>query len=458
MNLIEAPRLVLAGINSGCGKTTLAAGVLAALRRRGLKAQGFKVGPDYIDPGFHTLAAGRASRNLDSWMVSPEALRELFQHGSATADINIIEGVMGLFDGHSGSDDSGSTAEVARVLQAPVVLVLDISKTSRTAAAMVLGCRHFDPGLDIRGVILNRAGSARHWQWVKEAIEQKTDLPVLGHLPRDAGLQLPERHLGLVPANEHDKLEDFIEKLAPQIEVSVDIEALLKIAGRAPPLTEKTNRLFPEVPVEPKIARIAIARDEAFSFYYQDNLDLLEAHGAELIPFSPLRDTVLPPGTRGLYLGGGFPEVFAARLAKNQSMLKAVKLAGLSGMPVYAECGGLMYLAEGVADRDGARHPMVGLVPGWSSMKEMRLKLAYVEIAAHGQNPLLNQGTTIRGHEFHYSQLPPPLAEAAAWQVRNPEPRLEGFHLKNILASYIHLHFATHPCLAPAFVKWMRFD
>lgn len=450
---LKIPRLVFTGISSGCGKTTISSGVMAALRRRGLKVQAFKVGPDYIDPGYHTLATGLPSRNLDSWMLIPDAISELFQRSAATADINIIEGVMGVFDGHSGSDDTGSTAEVAKMLRCPVVLVLDVSKMSRSAAALVLGCQKFDPELDIRGVVLNRTGSEKHRLLVKEAIEQKTNVPVLGHMPRTPGLELPERHLGLVPTAEQDTLQGFIDRLAGEIETRIDLAGLMKIAGEAEPIQPVFPRLFPETPVPPKV-RVAVARDEAFNFYYQDNLDLLEAQGADLLYFSPLHDPALPSGIQGIYLGGGFPEVYAAQLGQNASMLRSIKAAGLGGTAIYAECGGLMYLAGGIVDQSGREHGMVGLVPGCPSLSRMRLKLRYVKVRGNWGNPLAAYDVVLRGHEFHYSHFDPPAPGAAAWEILEPEPGLEGFRVHNIVASYVHLHFASHPSVAPNFVAW----
>ncbi|MBI4331344.1 MAG: cobyrinate a,c-diamide synthase [Chloroflexi bacterium] len=450
---LTIPRLVVAGISSGCGKTTIATGLMAAFRKRGLRVQGFKVGPDYIDPGYHTLATGLAARNLDSWMLGHETVHELFVRNASRANISIIEGVMGLFDGHGGVDDSGSTAEVARILQSPVVLALDISRASRSAAAIVLGCLHFDPRVDIRGVILNKAGSLRHYSWVKEAIEQKTGLPVLGSLYRAPGLELPERHLGLVPAAEQEKPAEFLERIVPEIEGSIDLKAVQQIGAAAPPLRGGAAAVFP-VPASRDRVSIAVARDEAFSFYYQDSLDLLEAHGGDLVYFSPLHDRELPQGIRGIYLGGGFPEIYARQLSENGPMLRAVHLAGSNGMVIYGECGGLMYLAEGIVDLQGRRWPMAGLIPGWSSMLEKRLKLGYVELKAHGSNPLVKEGVTIRGHEFHYSRLSTPGPSTPAWDIIHPESRPEGYRIGNVLASYIHVHFAANPSLAPNFVAW----
>ncbi len=450
----NVPRLVLAGISSGCGKTTIASGLMAALQRKGLKVQGFKAGPDYIDPSYHTLASGLPSRNLDTWMLSRDTVMELFMRSAARADVSVIEGVMGLFDGHGGKDDSGSTAELAKLLRAPVVLVLDISSMSRSAAALVLGCLQLDPDLNICGVIANNVGSEKHLQWVKEAIEQETSVPVIGFLPRTQLLKMPERHLGLIPAAEQKKLEKFLDRLGQDTANFIDIPKLLEIAHSAPPLKVAGPAVFPQTPVKKRV-KIALARDEAFSFYYQDNLDLLEACGAELVYFSPIRDAQLPAGIQGIYLGGGFPEVYARQLSANESMRRAIKKAGKEGMAIYAECGGLMYLAEGVKDLQGKEHPMVSLVPGWSDMKEMRLKLAYIKMRGSARNPLAKGNLMLRGHEFHYTHISPSASKKqAAWNIVDPDVRPEGFVVRNTLASYIHLHFATHPSLAPSLINW----
>ncbi|MDP2719590.1 MAG: cobyrinate a,c-diamide synthase [Dehalococcoidia bacterium] len=451
---VNLPRVLIAGLSSGCGKTTVSSGIMAALRHTGLKVQGYKVGPDYIDPGYHTLATGRPSRNLDSWMLSHETVRELFMRSSGSSDIAVIEGVMGLFDGHSGADDRGSSAEVAKILKTPVILVLDIARQSRSAAASVLGCLHFDPALDIKGVILNNAGSERHWQWVKEAVEQNTGVPVLGHLPRSGELKLPERHLGLVPVAEEQELENILHRIREKISACVDVDRVREIASAAPLLPAVKPGVFPSKPVSVR-TKIGVAMDEAFSFYYRDNLDLLEAHGAELAAFSPLRDENLPAGVQGLYFGGGFPELYAGQLSKNELMRRCVKQAGLNGMAVYAECGGLMYLAGGLTDFQGNKHPMVGLVPGWSEIAGGRLRLAYVSIEGQPGNPLVNSNDVIRGHEFHYSSLvqPDPTARSA-WKVLEPDARAEGYLVQRTIASYIHLHFATHHAIASNFVSW----
>lgn len=445
-------RLVIAGVTSGVGKTTVATGIMAALARRGLKVQPFKAGPDYIDPSYHTRAVGAPSRNLDTWMIPRPALLELFHRGSAGANIAVVEGVMGLFDGHGGEDESGSTAELAKLLKAPVLLVVDVAKTARSAAAVVKGCQLFDPDLNLAGVILNNVASESHLRWAAQAIEAATGLPVLGHLPSLPSLSLPERHLGLIPMAEGQILDSFFEGLAHQVETTFDLEGILRVAGSAPELTSPPSGLFPEEPRARQIS-IAVAMDQAFSFYYQDNLDLLAAWGAEIIPFSPLRDTQLPEGVAGVYIGGGFPELYAAELAENQALHQELRKVAEAGMPLYAECGGLMYLCQGMTNQNGRAYAMVGLVPARSHMQSRRAHLRYVTVRARKGSPLLPPGAEIRGHEFHWSTLAQPLAaETAAYEVLNQEGRPEGYLEGNLLASYIHLHFGSDAQLAPNFV------
>jgi len=456
---------------------------MAALRRRGLKIQPFKVGPDYIDPGYHTVATGVPSRNLDSWMVPPHALLELFHRASHGADLAVIEGVMGLFDGASGLDEAGSTAQIAKLLGAPVLLVMNAGKMARSAAAMALGYARFDPDLRIGGFLLNQVGSESHYRLCKEAIEATGVGSVLGYLPADRSLVLPERHLGLVPTPEQSLPTGFLDRLVGLMESQVDLEAILNVgqglvpcrlvaeaqvpAGDKPLpyvnhdrqshsslITHHTSlaSLFPAEPVPVRVS-IGVARDEAFNFYYQDNLDLLAAHGARLVPFSPLRDAGLPAGIDALYIGGGFPELFAAQLAGNRSMLDSVRRAVERGMPVYGECGGLMFLCQGIVDLQGVRHPMVGAVPGWCTMEGMRLTLGYREVESRRPTPLGPAGTVARGHEFHWSHWDGPDPSTAAYQRVNHPDHIEGYARGNLLASFIHLHFGANPDLAPAFVE-----
>ncbi len=445
------PTIVLAATRSGAGKTTIATGVIGALARRGLRVQPFKCGPDYIDPSYHKLACGIPSRNIDTWMLPHNAALELFGRAAKPAQIAVVEGVMGLYDGHANLTEQASTAEVAKLLNAPVILIANAARVARSVAAEVLGFQRFDPDVNIAGVILNGIGSPRHLDFCKPPIEQATGIPVLGYLPRRDDLQAPERHLGLVPVVEGPLARGWLDALIAQTEQTIDIDALIAIAARAQ-TPAAPPALFPAEPIPPK-ARIAIAQDKAFNFYYQDALDLLQAWGADIIPFSPLADAALPPDIGGIYIGGGFPEIYAAELAANRPMLQAVRAAHARGVQIYAECGGLMYLAQSLTDFDGETYPMAALLPVATSMSGGRLTLGYREIQALSEGPLLGKEDTARGHEFHYSIAnAPPSRAQAAYAVLTQNSRIEGFRAPNLWASYIHLHFAANPAIAPRFV------
>jgi cobyrinic acid a,c-diamide synthase len=452
---MSIPRLVIAGTSSGVGKTTITAGLIAALSKRGLRVQPFKCGPDYIDPSYHSLAAGLPCRNLDSWMLSQESLIELFTHATREANIAVVEGVMGLYDGRNGLESAGSTAEIARWLRAPVILVMNVAKMSGSAAAIALGYRQLDPDLNLAGVILNNVGSSSHLRWVTEAVEKKAGVSVLGYLPKKAEMCLPERHLGLVPTAESGELSQYMERLREEVESTVDVATILRLAGMTEPLPQVTEgKLFP-LRAEPVQASIAVAQDEAFSFYYQDNLDLLTAWGAELRFVSPLHDSRLPSDTRGVYVGGGFPEMYADELEANSGFRRALVEAAEAGMPIYAECGGLMYISQGIIDFEGSKHAMVGLVPGWAVMQKKRTRIGYAVAETLQSSILAPKGERLCGHLFHWSKLPV-LSERAAYRIIEPEEQLEGFILgpeSNILASYLHLHFGSKSSLAKRFVE-----
>ena len=442
--------LVVAGVASGVGKTTLTLGLIGALKRRGLTVQPFKVGPDYIDPSQHAQVAGRPSRNLDSWQVPDATLRELFVRAARTADVALVEGVMGLFDGRTGAGEVGSTAQVAKLLGLPVLLVIDAAKAGRSMAAVALGCRAVDPSVNIVGVVLNNVASERHAEIGREAIESLAGLPVLGCLPRDAGLRQEERYLGLVPGAERRVSTSLVERATARVEAGIDLDRLLRLTTVDLPAATPSG-LFPAERL-PTRARIAVAQDEAFSFYYQDSLDLLEASGAELVPFSPLRDDCLPDDVGGVYLGGGFPELFAIELSVNAPMVDSIRAQARRGTPIYAECGGLMYLQQALIDADGRRHRMVGLVPGVSTLVKKRLTLGYREVVARQDSPIARAGQSLRGHEFHWSICDSPEPGTAAYEVADGSRRVEGYAQGNVLASYVHVHFASHPSLAPRFV------
>jgi cobyrinic acid a,c-diamide synthase len=448
-------RLLIAGVSSGSGKTTVTSALLAALRRRGLRVQPFKAGPDYIDPSYQTRAAGIPARNLDPWLLPEDRLKDLFARAAAPADLALIEGMMGLYDGKADTEE-GSTAHLAKLLATPVVLVIDAGKLSRTAGAIALGMQRFDPSLALAGVILNGIASEGHRRWVAGPIEAATGLPVLGYLPQRADLALPERHLGLIPTAEGGVDERFFEQLAAQAEQTIDLDRVLALARSAPAFTARPSDLFPARAIAPQ-TRIAVAQDEAFSFYYQDNLDLLRAWGTDLASFSPLHDQALPERIGGLYLGGGFPELFAAQLAANQAIHAAIRQAAGRGLPIYAECGGLMYLGAGIVDATGHRHTMIGLVPGWSAIDQPRLSIGYRTGRAHRDSFLLRQGEPVRGHEFHWSNLAGGPTETSAAYVLDGEPRRwEGYAEGSLLATYLHLHFGSDPRLAPRFVAACR--
>ena len=442
------PRVVVAGTSSGAGKTSVACGLIGALRERGLRVQGFKVGPDYIDPTHHALASGRPGRNLDAFLSGPELIGPLMRHGSEGADIAVIEGVMGLFDGASGRGELASTAHVAKLLRAPVLLVVDASSMARSAAAVVHGFRSFDPDVEVAGVIFNKVGSDIHEQLLREAVEP-LGIPVLGALRRDSGVVTPERHLGLVPVVEREAgARAALAALAAAMSGTADLDAIVRLARAAPPLTGGT--WSPEGG-EPPIAgaRIAIARGPAFSFHYQENLELLEAAGAELLPFDPLVDEALPADTGALVLAGGFPEVFGAELAANAALRAQVVDFAAAGRPVLAECGGLLYLC---ASLDG--HEMCGVLPARAAMGK-RLSLGYREATAATATPWLARGERVRGHEFHYSRVEPLHPDAAtAWNLTTRTfERSDGMVLGGVQAGYLHVHWAAHPHVARAFVQ-----
>ena len=443
--------VVIAGVRSGVGKTTIATGIMGALKRRGHEVQPFKAGPDYIDPSYHQLACGVPSRNLDTWLLPKATVTELFQRAGGGDRICVVEGVMGVFDGHSSLTEEGSTAQLAKLLDAPVVLVADAAKVARSVAAEVLGYQQFDPDLRIGGVILNGVGGPRHLEFCQPQIEASTGLPVLGYLPRRDDFVQPERHLGLIPTVEGTVVQQWYDALIAQVEETIDLDAILRLSGLASP-PGGAPLAYPAEP-QPTRARIAIARDKAFSFYYQDSLDLLEAWGAELVPFSPLADEGLPTEVGGVYIGGGFPEMFARELSENRSMLESMRRALERDLPVYAECGGLMYLGRSLSDLDGVDYPMVGALPVVSSMSNRRLTLGYREVEARSDTPLLRKGERVRGHEFHWSVLAEqPDGEQAVYDVVDQDRRPEGFRVGSVCASYIHIHLGSAPGLAQRFV------
>ena len=432
--------LVIAGVASGVGKTSVTLGLLEALRRRRLKVQAFKVGPDFIDPQLHALVTGRPSYNLDGFMCGRDAVRATVSRAAVDADVVIVEGMMGCFDGVDGTSDDGSTAQIARWLDAPVVLVVDVSAQSRSAAAVVLGFERFDPELRVAGIIANHAGGATHAGWIAGAIRSSCAAEPLGAIAADAALALPERHLGLVTAAEGVLTLERRARLREAVEQAIDVGRVLELAAplALPPVAAPAL-------VAPR-ATIAVARDVAFQFYYEENLELLRAAGARLVFWSPLVERE-PPDADGLYFGGGYPELHARMLAENAACRNAVRAFAERGGPVYAECGGLMYLAEALEDADGGEHAMVGVLPTRVRMRPPRMTLGYVALRLTRDTPLGAAGSTARGHRFHFSTLDPVPAD-----VTRVYDGAEGYLIGRTLLSYAHLHFASNPALARGFV------
>jgi cobyrinic acid a,c-diamide synthase len=431
--------IAVAGTHSGVGKTSITLGLIGGLRRRGLTVQPFKVGPDFIDPLHHSHASGRPPRNLDGWMLDTETNLQRFARATADADVAVIEGVMGLFDGSEGKSDRGSTAEMAKLLGFPVLLVVDAGAMARSAAALIHGYTSFDPDLRVAGVILNNVGGDAHTGMIRDAVAD--EVPLIGSLTRQPDLVVPERHLGLhLP---HEARADYVDQLADLIEHHLDLDALLA--------NSRTERLPAPTETHPQSrrVRVAIARDEAFCFYYADNLELLEQAGAELVPFSPIGDP-LPDNIDGIYLGGGYPELHAQQLADNKATREAIRQFAATGKPIYAECGGLMYLAQ-TLELDGKSHPMSGVLP-FSTKMPAGLTISYVEITTTGG--ILGTGQTARGHLFHHSAITgqPNGAHSYRLATNHGDTIEEGYTVSNVLASYAHLHFASNPALATAFV------
>lgn len=484
------PRLVIAAPSSGSGKTTVATGLMAAFTETGLAVSPHKVGPDYIDPGYHALATGRPGRNLDAFMCGPDLIAPLFLHGAAGADLAVVEGVMGLYDGAAGQGELASTAHVAKLLRAPVVLVVDASSQSRSVAALVHGFASWDPEVRVAGVILNKVGSDRHETLLREALDE-SGVPVLGALRRAEQVSTPSRHLGLVPvAERREDAVAAVRAMAAQVRAGCDLEALLALArsapglaadpwdpaglfpspapsrnrGAKPPEPLGSSELWAGVPqggtgghnraTGPRVDRVrgeapvvAVAGGAAFTFSYAEHAELLAAAGAEVVTFDPLRDERLPDNAAALVIGGGFPEVYAPELSANEPLRKAVAALADSGAPVAAECAGLLYLAR---ELDG--RPMCGVLDATARMSE-RLTLGYREAVAVADSVLAEAGTRVRGHEFHRTVIEPGAGTTPAWGVTRPERRVEGFVHEGVHASYLHVHWAAVPSAARRLVE-----
>ncbi|MFF7312519.1 cobyrinate a,c-diamide synthase [Streptomyces sp. NPDC008137] len=455
----SVPRLVVAAPASGSGKTTVATGLMAAFAARGLAVSPHKVGPDYIDPGYHALASGRVGRNLDAYLCGPELVGPLFLHGARGCDIAVVEGVMGLFDGAAGEGELASTAHVAKLLRAPVVLVVDASSQSRSVAALVHGFTSWDPEVRVGGVILNKVATDRHEWLLREAMEQ-VGVPVLGVLRRAPQVDTPSRHLGLVPvAERREEAVDAVAAMAQQVSEGCDLDALMRLARGAGALpcgawdaaeaVSSAGRRPTRSHGRPR-PRVAVAGGEAFTFSYAEHTELLTAAGAEVVPFDPLRDEELPEGTSGLVIGGGFPEMYVSELSANEPLRKAVAGLAESGAPVAAECAGLLYLCR---ELDG--QPMCGVLDAGARMTR-RLTLGYRDAVAVGDSVLAAAGTRMRGHEFHRTAVEPGSGSDPAWGFRTPERRVEGFVRRGVHASYLHTHWASEPGAVLRFVERCR--
>ena len=476
------PRIVIAGASSNVGKTTITAGLISALKQKGLRVQPFKCGPDYVDPSYHERAAGRPCRNLDTWMLSDSQLLESFARACQDADIAVVEGVMGLYDGSDWHDERGSTAQIAKLLNAPVLLVFDISGSARSAAAAVLGYTHFDPAVAIRGVVLNFAGSEGHAVGCAGAIQAATSLPMLGWLPRDMQLTIPERHLGLVPGGEQVDSDALIAQMAAAVGARFDVDGIVAVAQAATRAVVGTRegagagtaeaagastgpRVASSATASPRsvIARhplIAVARDQAFCFYYPENLELLVEAGAQIEFFSPLRGERPSPTAAGVYLGGGYPELHGPALASNTDLWRALKDMHADDRPIFAECGGFMVLTEGLTDSEGHTWPMGGLLPGFARMSGKLAALGYRHATALRPNLLAEPGESLRGHEFRYSSWvrnSGAVESCAAWDVKGTRGKVPddgvGYASGNLLASYLHVHFGQRQELAQRFVQ-----
>ena len=437
---MQVSRVVVAGVTSGVGKTSVALGIMRGLSKRGLRVQPFKVGPDFIDPSYHSLISNRKSRNLDVWMMGRKGVLECFASASQDADVAVIEGVMGLYDGVSGKNDFASTAHVAKILDAPIVLVVDASKGARSIAAIILGFLHFDRKLQIRAIILNKVAGERHAKYIIDALADKVKVPVIGVLHRNSKVQMQERHLGLVPALELKAAKnDMISRTARYISESLDLDKILNLCSS----TVLMDAHFS--PPRPTIARIAVALDESFNFYYEDNLAALKRSGANLVFFSPVKDEKLPDDVHGLILGGGFPEVLADKLEGNRSMVRSIRRAVNEGMPIYGECGGLMYLTRSISGYRGERkvRKMAGIVDADTIMTGM-LTLNYTDADCSGS---IFGNIHLRGHEFHYSSIENIASDSRfAYSMKKGNGitgKYDGFIINdNSLAAYMHLHFA----------------
>ncbi|MCE8422865.1 MAG: Ni-sirohydrochlorin a,c-diamide synthase [Candidatus Methanoperedens sp.] len=469
--MLDIPRILIAGDRSSAGKTTISIGIMSALRDMGFIVQPFKVGLDFIDPSYHTEVTGRYSRNLDGYLMSEDAVKEVYSHAVKGADIAVIEGVRGLYEGLEATSDIGSTAQIAKILKCPVILAINARSITRSTAALVSGYRSFDPEVNIAGVILNNIGGKRHGEKARTAIETYTDIPVIGEVPRSDSMKISMRHLGLIPAMEGRRrlsgFDDNLMKIEYIVRESVDIEKFISISRSSEPLPEPEENIFKHQRPEMN-PRIGIAFDEAFNFYYRDNLELLELAGAELVYFSPVNDSALPQ-VDGLYIGGGYPELFTRELEDNISMRGSIKQASSEGVPIYAECGGLMYLTQEIktdvsengnyhmAEMEGGAFSMVGAIPGRTLMGHKRV-VSYNIGSFVLDNVIGKAGNSFIGHEFHHSEVVD-IPDDAAFAIKlergtGIKGELDGILVSNTLAAYAHLHAASYTELSKSFVEF----
>jgi cobyrinic acid a,c-diamide synthase len=442
---------ILAGTNSGCGKTTLTIGLMALMASRNLRVAPFKTGPDFIDPSFHTMAAGSTSYNLDSYLLDQNTVQYLFQKHLENKDIAIVEGVMGMFDG-LGDDGQGSTAELARILNLPVILVVSCKSLYQSVAAIVKGFAQFDPRVRVAGVVLNHVAAGEHYQFLKNYIETQTGIPCIGHLPNNKDIALESRHLGLVQAEEVDALSQKIETLGSVLAETIDVDLLMKITAL------NDNLVVNDAAVSPwkrdlRGLRLGVARDKAFRFYYEDNLELLRENGAEIIEFSPLHDRDIPGMVNAMYIGGGYPEVFAAELSANQEFRKALKQKIENGMPVLAECGGLMYLTNEIKTLSAEQFPMCGIFNCSAKMTKRLQRFGYCEVSW--------KGVATRAHEFHHSELVLENNDLLLdFSIRKPSKNKQwncGLSYKNAIAGYPHFHFYSNAVFYNKIIDlWMQ--
>jgi cobyrinic acid a,c-diamide synthase len=454
---MNIPRIVIAGTHSGVGKTTVATGLMGALKNAGFKVQGFKVGPDYIDPSYHSTVTGRLSENLDMWLAPKDQIIETFTRAIVGADIAVIEGVMGLFDGATGLDETGSTSQIAKILGCPVLLVIDAYSMVRSAGAITLGYKTFDKDVKVEGIILNNVAGATHANWCRDSIKASSGLPVVGWLPVNRNISMPERHLGLVPTHEK-RNQSVLSEIIKFIESNIDVNKVVALAKTAKTLPKPENPIHPKTP-QKKNVKIGIAFDESFNFYYPSNLSLLESYGAEIIRFSPIHDHKLPEGISGIYIGGGFPEMYLKELEDNKAIRADIYAATKDGMPVYAECAGLMYLTKSIADFNCKTYEMIGALNGRTVMTNKTLMM-YSQAKAVVPNILGPEGLELRGHEFHNSivvDIPENAQFAYKMEIgEGIKDKQDGWVQNNVLAAYTHISFAQNKRIAPSFVDACR--